>query len=309
MVGRQWRRTLSEAPEPDERDDGPWMKNHPTRRVRLRFPDLIESEPPVGTMFLDAALDLLGRERFPKDWGMTAIWKQQPFRAATSDGPFYRYRPSRDEGGRWTIQRAKTVGGYNPDHLKQAEDIYRQVATQFRLGAEQGLFRAQYARSDDTFKVVNPARWSLGLIGIFYTGFVYRGRPSDCRSRAPVLIDANSYEAWLRHPDSPSKEMSPAALERLLTTLIECSNRNDIKFTKKRLWRLVSQIAQEQQVTLAEHRFNRSIWDASGMKPHHARAGKPTREQKQALDRAEAEVRTSIAQAIQTRQQPPAIHT
>ncbi|WP_237480620.1 hypothetical protein [Lichenibacterium dinghuense] len=285
------------------------MKNHPTRRVRLRFPDLIESEPPVGTMFLDAALDLLGRERFPKDWGMTAIWKQQPFRAATSDGPFYRYRPSRDEGGRWTIQRAKTVGGYNPDHLKQAEDIYRQVATQFRLGAEQGLFRAQYARSDDTFKVVNPARWSLGLIGIFYTGFVYRGRPSDCRSRAPVLIDANSYEAWLRHPDSPSKEMSPAALERLLTTLIECSNRNDIKFTKKRLWRLVSQIAQEQQVTLAEHRFNRSIWDASGMKPHHARAGKPTREQKQALDRAEAEVRTSIAQAIQTRQQPPAIHT
>jgi hypothetical protein len=279
-----------------------WMPNHPTPRLQLRFADLIGKEPPIGMIFIDKALDLLGRDLFCETWGMTVVWRQQPFRSESGGRNIHRYESHKGDEGGWRLRPLKVHGRYNPEELQSAADTYHRVVTRFREGAEAFRFKGYYADKDDTLKSLQRATWSSKLTSIFYSGFLYSGSlrgKSLATSRAPVLIDTRSYTAWLAALQVKASSYTP---KDLLSSVARASAAHaakyNINYTKSYLYDIIISEFSVQEYTISELLFVNSIWKSANLAPYCKSAGKPLREQKEKMAKYEPELRQRVRQSI-----------
>ena len=96
----------------------------------VRIPDLVDARPPLDCVFVDEALNLVGRTIAPDRWGKSSIWAQHPFRYQTDKTAFCRFVAARDEDDFWYIEITKIKARCAREILLEADRLYQQAGRQ-----------------------------------------------------------------------------------------------------------------------------------------------------------------------------------
>ncbi|MEA1831273.1 hypothetical protein U8607_04170 [Methylobacterium durans] len=266
-------------------------------RDNLKLPSSSASVPP-GYMRLEDALNVLGGQDYPSEWGLLPGWSHMPFRYSKKDKRYVRHE-MRLMGTRARLQKPPVHLDLTKAEKQACTRLYRKVRDTLREALFNGELKADAAHyvSGVVTRIDTPVVWWKQARPIFFAGNIVI-RDAQLRDElADVIIEKEAFGNWLK---ARSKMRAKVASEAMLRTIgkrvADHGRAHNYRIPKADTLHLVRRILKDANRTFSDRQFYAVVWKQPGKGPG-APKGEPRARYPLFLKDLEQEIRAIVVEA------------
>jgi hypothetical protein len=270
------------------------------QKTHVRFPTLqTKVRPPASYIYVDEALNKLGEQLCPTEWGVGAAWELHPFKYDGTDKEYVTcWLEETKNGFEFQVETLDT--SLPKADLRACNRVYKKVRDALKNALEESHVRAfKLIQSSGRIDPINEDQrglWTVMFNSIFYTGHAYENHNGESYNYR-ILIDRRRFDDWLasldRNNSAANKSPPRARLERLALIFADHTKMHKYVPSKKQIRELLGDVLRQEGFELSGNRFQNEFWPKFDH-PDARKAGRPTEQSNRLFERH----KSNLAQII-----------
>ena len=259
--------------------------------VPLRLPGS-PSGTHVDHLRLEDALNALGQQDYPAEWGRLPGWSQMPFRWLSRSRQYVRHE-LRQFGRRARLQRMPVAHELTLAEKRACIELYKRLRGTVREALEQGKLHAHavHHATGEVASITAPGIWRKQAGPIFFTGRTVLREPDQADRLADVVLERKPFERWLADRARAQAKMASVKMLQDAGAVIATHGRqHEYEISRSEAIKVVVETAREHDKAVSVRQFNAHVWKSQG-----ATAGRRMKEQRARAKQFEADLRAQLA--------------